>query len=80
MRRHKGSEVRLNDLDNISPTELDEAKLLHKADLDQMTSEFALSLGILSLRYCLWSCLPNLSIGVACLFLAVCIHFCRSPF
>lgn len=39
MRRQKGSEVHLQDAIKTSPTEIDEAALLHKADLDEMTSK-----------------------------------------
>jgi hypothetical protein len=38
MRRQKGSEVHLSDALKV-PTEFDEARLLAKADLDQMSSK-----------------------------------------
>lgn len=38
LRRQKGSEVHL-DVMKSEPTEVDEAKMLHKVDLDEMASE-----------------------------------------
>eukprot|EP00105_Crassostrea_gigas_P004976 XP_011418394.2 PREDICTED: anion exchange protein 2-like isoform X3 [Crassostrea gigas] len=38
LRRQKGSEVRLDIMMQSEPTEVDEAKMLHKVDLDEMAS------------------------------------------
>ena len=40
MRRQKGSEVQLGEGFNKDPTEREEASMLYKADLEQMTSEW----------------------------------------
>ena len=40
MRRQKGSEVHLPDMAKSSPTEVEEAENLPKADLDEMSSEW----------------------------------------
>ena len=41
MRRQKGSEVQIGEAFNKDPTEREEASMLYKADLEQMTSELA---------------------------------------
>lgn len=42
LRRQKGSEVRLDIMMQSEPTEVDEAKMLHKVDLDEMASKSCL--------------------------------------
>lgn len=54
LRRQKGSEVRLDIMMQSEPTEKDEAKMLHKVDLDEMASK---------------SCLPCCMFSQKCLIL-----------
>lgn len=48
LRRQKGSEVRLDIMMQSEPTEKDEAKMLHKVDLDEMASKSCLPYSIFS--------------------------------
>lgn len=55
LRRQKGSEVRLDIMMQSEPTEKDEAKMLHKVDLDEMASKSCLNYSIFWMK---WPVIP----------------------